>query len=400
VTLSLLPLAALGDRLEYRRIYRAGLAVFTLASFACAVSDSLLTLALSRILQGLGAAGIMSVNIALTRFIYPRDSLGRGVGINALVVAVSAAIGPTVAAAILAVGPWQWLFAVNVPIGIVALAAARSLPATRRSQQPFDVLGAILNALTFGLLIAGIDGIGHHQGGLEVGGELVGAAAIGVVLVRRELARPAPLLPLDLLRIRIFALSVSTSVCSFTAQMMAYVSLPFYLQNVLGRTQVETGLLMTPWPLMTAVIAPIAGRLADRHSAGLLGGLGLAIFSLGLVLLALLPPSPASLDIVWRMAICGFGFGLFQSPNNRAMIAAAPKARSGGASGALGTARLLGQTTGAALVALIFGRFPSEGTTVALATASGVAAVAAAVSCTRMLEFGKTAEAPEREASD
>lgn len=385
ITISLLPLASLGDIIGYRRIYRVGLVIFTTASLACALSDSLVTLTLARVLQGFGAAGVMSVNTALIRFIYPRRLLGRGIGIGTLVVAVSAALGPTVAAAILSVASWQWLFAINVPIGIIALVAARALPMTRHPPHRFDAASAVLNALTFGLLIIGIDGVGHGEGPTAVILELAGAALFGAALVHRQLSQAWPLLPIDLLRIPIFALSVTTSVCSFAAQMLAYVSLPFYLQDFLGRTQVETGLLMTPWPLMTAVAAPIAGRLADRYSAGILGGIGMVVFAIGLILLALLPAQPDAIDIVWRMTVCGFGFGLFQSPNNRAIISAAPPERSGGASGMLGTARLMGQTIGAALVALIFGLLPNRGTTMALAVGAGFAAAAAAISFLRLV---------------
>jgi DHA2 family multidrug resistance protein-like MFS transporter len=162
------------------------------------------------------------------------------------------------------------------------------------------------------------------------------------------------------------------------------VALPFFFQDSLGRSAVATGLLMTPWPLMTAVVAPISGRLADRYSAGMLGGLGLAIFGVALALVALLPAQPSVADIVWRLALCGLGFGLFQSPNNRAIISAAPRQRSGGASGMLGTARLLGQTTGAALVALIFGVSLESGSQLALAIAAAIALLAALVSCLRL----------------
>ncbi|HWD58579.1 MAG TPA: MFS transporter [Stellaceae bacterium] len=384
ITMTLLPLAALGDIYEYRRVYRIGLVVFTLASLACALSHSLVELTAARVLQGLGAAGIMSVNAALIRFIYPRAQLGRAIGINAVTVSVAAAIGPTVAATVLSVASWQWLFAINVPIGLVALLAVGALPVTPRGKHRFDMIGALLSAATFGLVIVTIDGAGHDQPLALIAAEGVGALIVGTVLVWRETHRAWPLLPVDLMRGRVFSLSVLTSVCSFVAQMMAYVSLPFYLQTRLGRSAVETGLLMTPWPLMTAVMAPIAGRLADRHSAGLLGGIGLAVFGSGVGLLALLPHDPAAADIAWRMAVCGLGFGLFQSPNNRAIINAAPRERSGGASGMLGTARLLGQTTGAALVALLFGL--AAGTVLTLAIASGIALVAAAVSCVRLVE--------------
>jgi DHA2 family multidrug resistance protein-like MFS transporter len=385
VTLTLLPLASLGEIYGFRRVYRVGLAVFTVASLACALSNSLPTLALARILQGLGAAGIMSVNSALTRFVYPRHMLGRGMGINALVAAVSSAIGPTVAAGILSVASWEWLFAINVPLGLLAwLIALRSLPATPQSSHRFDTISALLNAAALGMFVLSIDGFAHGENALEVALELLAAGVAGVVLVQRQLTMPAPLLPIDLLRIKLFRLSIATSICSFAGQMMAFTALPFYLQTVLGRGETATGLLMTPWPVMTAVLAPIAGRLADRLSAGLLGGVGLAVFAAGLSLVALLPVHASTVDIVWRMAVCGAGFGLFQSPNNRAIISSAPPRRSGGASGMLGTARLLGQTTGAAMVALVFSLHPTRGTSTALFLASAIAAIAAAVSTLRL----------------
>ena len=203
------------------------------------------------------------------------------------------------------------------------------------------------------------------------------------------MAQPSPLLPVDLMRIPLFALSVATSVCSFTAQGLAYVSLPFFFEDALGRSQVETGLLMTPWPLTVAVVAPFAGRLRGPLSAGILGGIGLAALSLGLALLALLPAHPATLDVVWRMSICGFGFGLFNSPNNRAMITAAPRARSGGASGMLGTARRSGRPSGAALVAMAFGFFPRAGHDRHARHGRGFAGCAAAVSLLRQVERGR-----------
>jgi DHA2 family multidrug resistance protein-like MFS transporter len=175
--------------------------------------------------------------------------------------------------------------------------------------------------------------------------------------------------------------------------MLAFVSLPFYLQDMLGKSQVETGLLMTPWPLTLAVVAPIAGRLVDRYPAGLLGGVGLALFSIGLTLLALLPPDPGNLDIAWRMGVCGLGFGLFQSPNNRTIIGSAPKRRSGGASGMIGTDRLLGQTLGAALAALIFSRLVGYGTSAALFIAAGFALAAAVVSSLRLTPLSRSTTA-------
>jgi len=384
ITVTLLPLAALGDKLGYRRVYMAGLAVFTLGSLGCALSHTLAELTAARILQGLGAGGIMSINSALVRFTYPKRLLGQGIGLNAVVISISAAIGPTVASAILSVASWEWLFAINVPLGVVAiLIAARALPRTDGSGHELDLVAALLNALAFGFLILGAESVVRE--GLAVGGAKLAVGAIAaVLLVRRELGRPAPLVPLDLLRIPIFGLSIATSVVSFLAQMLAYVSLPFYFQSVLGRSAVETGLLMTPWPLAVGLAAPVAGRLADRYPAGLLGGVGLGLFAIGLAALSQIHPGASDFQIVWRMALCGLGFGFFQSPNNRALVSAAPLHRSGAAGGMLATARLLGQTAGAASVGVFFHLAGMHATTLALMTAAGVAAAAAAVSLLRL----------------
>lgn len=386
ITISLLPLAALGDVIGYRRIYLPGLMLFTLASLACALSHTLVLLASARVLQGFGAAGIMSVNTALIRYIYPRRMLGRGIGINSVVVAISAAAGPTIASGILSVAPWPWLFAVNVPIGIATLLiGARALPKNPCAPHRFDFAGAALSAVSFGMLIVCIDATGHGAHTFLVAAELLAALVCGALLVLRERGRSAPLFPLDLLSIPMFALSVGTSICSFAAQMLALVALPFRFQQQFGYSAVETGLLITPWPLAIAVAAPIAGRLADRYPAGLLGGAGLLVFAGGLFSLALLPHHPGFQDVAWRMVVCGLGFGFFQTPNNRTLIASAPRNRSGSASGMLGTARLLGQTTGAALVALLFGRLPADATIAALYIAAGFALAAAAVSSLRLL---------------
>ncbi len=386
LVVSLLPLAALGDQIGFRRIYVGGIVLFTVASLICAASTTLPGLAVARILQGFGASGIMSVNTALIRVIYPAQRLGRGVGFNALVVAVASAIGPTVASAILSVATWQWLFAVNVPIGIAALGfALMALPPDRRAGGRFDRRSAVLNALTFGLLVLGIGETGQQAPRIVIFCELAVALVCGVLLVRRQMTQDAPMLPVDLFRRPVFALSAATSFCSFTAQGLAYVALPFYFENVLGRSAVETGLLLTPWPVVVGICAPIAGNLSDRHNPGMLGGFGLAVLSIGLVLMATMPADPGVADIVWRMAVCGGGFGFFQSPNLRALMSSAPPGRSGGASGIVATARLMGQSTGAALVALCFNISAAHGPALALALGGGFAAAASVASFLRLL---------------
>ncbi len=383
VVVSLLPLAALGEMIGYRRVFLAGVALFTAASLACALAQTLPVLIFTRVVQGLGAAGVMAVNGALVRFTYPANQLGRGVGLNALVVSAAAAFGPTVASAILALGPWEWLFAVNVPIGVLTFFVGRaSLPISATSGR-LDLSSTLLNIATFGLGFIGIDVIARGGDARLGGAELALAVLTGATLVLRSRSQPRPLVPVDLLRNKIFALSVVTSIASFSAQMLAFVSMPFFLQGVLHRNQVDTGLLMTPWPVAAGVAAAFAGRLADRFPAPILSGAGLALLALGLLSLALLPSDSAAIAIAWRMAICGLGFGFFQSPNNRTMLSSAPMERSGAAGGTLATARLTGQTLGATLAAISF-RFASHAELIALAAAALFAAAAAAASLARL----------------
>lgn len=362
IVVSLLPLASLGEIVGYRRVSQAGLAVFTLASIACTLSDSIVTLSLARVLQGFGAAGIMSVNGALVRFTYPQKFLGRAVGINAVIVSIAAAAGPTIASAILAVGEWRWLFALNIPIGLLAVSMAGfTLPHNPLQKRKLNWTGAALSAAAFGLLITGLQSLAHGEAAILGFGMTGAGLAAAVLLFRHEKPRAAPLIPLDLLARPMFALSVGTSIISFTAQMMAFVALPFFLQGSLHLSAVETGLLMTPWPLATMFAAPFAGWLSDRYSAGVLGAIGLTVFACGLMALSFLDADATKFDIIWRMAVCGAGFGFFQSPNNRAMLSEAPRERAGAAGGSLGTARVLGQSMGAVVVAFLLSSAPVAG---------------------------------------
>ena len=384
ILMALLPLASLGEIVGYRRVSQAGILVFTVASLGCALAPTLALLSIARVIQGFGAAGIMSVNAALVRFTYPQASLGRAMGINAFVIATAAAVGPTIASAVLAVAHWRWLFGINIPIGIVAtVIALRAMPNSDRVRRPLNFVGAALSAVTFGLTLSGLQSLAYHAATgialLQIGLGL----GVGWALVQHELPRPAPIIPFDLLRVRIFTLSLATSVVSFAAQMTALVSLPFEIQR-LGYSAVETGLFMTPWPLALALAAPLAGRLSDRYPSGILGGAGLFALACGLGLLAFFPPGGPPAAFIWRMALCGLGFGFFQAPNNRTIMAAAPRARSGAAGGMLSTARLLGQTLGAAMVAILFRAYSGAGAHVALCVAAALALAGACVSLVRM----------------
>ncbi len=384
VLIGLIPLAALGESIGCRRVSQAGLVIFTIASLVCAFADTLLELTIARTIQGLGAAAIISVNAALVRFTYPARMLGRATGMNAMVAAVATAAGPSAGAAVLAISDWRWLFAINVPIGIVAAVIAQfSLPHTERSGRSLDYLSVTLHIGTFGLLIVGLQSLVHEETRLVAALQIAAAGVFGTLLVRREIDKHVPIVPFDLMRIPIFSLSLGISMCSFFAQMAAFVSLPFEMQRM-GRSVVETGLLLTPWPLAVAFAAPIAGRLADRHSAAILSGFGLVALAAGLALLALFPEDGTAFDFMWRMGLCGLGFGFFQAPNNRTIMSLPPRARSGAAAGMLSTVRSLGHASGAALVAVLFSTHMEEGAQIALMTAATMAAIAALLSFSRL----------------
>ncbi len=394
----LLPCATLGDLVGYRRVYLSGLVLFTAASLGCALSNSLLMLAATRAVQGLGAAGIMSVNSALLRLIYPRRLLGRGVAINSLVVATAAVAGPSIAAAILSVASWPWLFVLNLPLGVIVLwLGFRALP-PNSAAAPVGLrlswLDVLLNALMFSLVVLGVDALGARSGssatpsGVGAGlAMLAGGLVVGLIYVRRQWAQPLPLFPMDLLRIPVFALSICASVSAFAAQMLAYIALPFLLLDSYGRSPLQAGLLITAWPLAIVVVAPIVGRLIGRYPDGLLGGIGMAVMASGLALMAVLPAQPDNAAIAWRMVLCGIGYGMFQPPNNHTIVTTPPAHRSGGASGMLGTARLAGQTLGAVLMSIIFSvadAHNGRGPVIALALAACFAVVAGAFSSLRM----------------
>ncbi|WP_259100829.1 MFS transporter [Pseudomonas sp. JUb42] len=383
---TLLPFAALGGVVGHRKVYLGGLMLFVVSSLLCTLAWSLPTLTIARVLQGIGASAIMSVNAALISSIFSHERLGRGLGMNALVVGTSFAAGPTIASLVLSVANWPWLFAINLPIGLFALVFGwNSLPVTKPGTLTFDRLTAVLNVITFGALIFGLSQAAQLGSLSSVLIAMAVFLVAGALMLRREVGHPAPMFPLDLLKRPMFALSALTAFCSFATQGLAFVSLPFFFETVLGRDPVQTGFLMTPWSVVVALIAPVAGRLSDRYPAGLLAGIGLAMLSGGMVSLALMPADPSALEICIRTIFCGLGFGFFQAPNQKAIMTSAPRHRASGASGTVATARLIGQATGAALVALSFGISGEHGPVLALSIGACFAAVGSVASGLRLL---------------
>ena len=352
LVMGLLPCAALGESLGYRRVFTMGVALFTAASALCALAPSLPWLVAARFLQGLGGAAIMALGIALLRMVVPQRELGAAIGWNALAVALSSAAGPTIGAVLLSGASWPWLFALNLPLGGLVLLACRALPDLAGTARPLDRFSVALNAAVFASLVVGAEVLVEQP---VLAAALLAASAISLaVLIRREMPRAAPLIPLDLLRAESFRISVLASVCCFAGVTMGLLALPFYLQHSLGQDTLMTGLYMTPWPLTVAVAAPLSGYLANRISTAWLCAAGGACLALGLAAASLWPLHGSALPLVPITMLCGLGFGLFQVPNNRSMFFSAPPERAGAAGGMQGTARLAGQTAGGVVMSLLF----------------------------------------------
>ena len=371
--------AALATRVGYRPVFLSGLAIFTLTSIGCALARTPELLIGMRILQGIGGAATLSIAPAILRSVFPGRLLGRILGLHALLIACSSAIGPVLGGAILDTFSWQWLFAINIIPGSIALLLAfRSLPRkTSSASAPFDAAGAVLSATFLGAAVMAANSLASAGWGIL-------ALASGLTFIWHIRRVRNPLLPPVIFRNSRFTLAALTSLASFVSQGITFIALPFLFQSAYGFSPVASALLFTPWPIGIVLVAPHAGRWADSLSAPLISTLGLMIFVLGLILLATLPASPAAWDICLRSLVCGVGFGCFQSPNNREMLSNVSREYSSYGSGVLSIARTFGQCLGAAVVGVLLAVAPQAAVHLALWIAVAASATAVTFSVSRL----------------
>lgn len=354
-TSTLLFFASAGDARGAKRLYLLGLSVFTLATIGAAFAPSFGFLVAMRVIQGLGGSALLVTTNALNRALFAKEELGRSVAINSIFVAVGTAGGPTAGGIILSFLPWPWIFALNVPLGILAIVMGwKYLPNVRGTGTPLDFRSAALAAIGFGGIFLALDSVSRRWAPVEIAAiALVGLIAMAV-FIHRQLHLVNPMMAVELFRSKVFSVAIAASAFTYCAQGIAYVSLPFFFQDVLGKSPLQSGLLMSAWPFAALIVALRMGRLSDRYPAPLLCTIGILTMGAGLVCYAFLPPIPATLAIVACAFVCGAGFATFQTPNNRAIIATAPPEKTGRAAGVMTSGRLSGQTVGAVIVAIVF----------------------------------------------
>lgn len=358
----LLTFGRLADMIGRKPIFLTGLVVFIAGSALSGMAPSLLLLILARIFQGLGGALIFSVNIAMITSTFPDTERGLALGLNAVIVSLGVSAGPTIGGLITQYLTWRWIFYVNVPLGLLVLLTACYIYKEKRPDQGqrgrFDPVGATLLAIGLALLTLGLS-FGQEWGWLSPA--ILSTIGIGVVTlaitVFVESRMLYPILDLHLITNRTFAFAnISFMLCMMALFAPGFL-MPFYFEQLRGFSTEQTGLLLTPLPLTMALLAPLSGSLADRFGSRWLSPSGLGIACLGLFLLAQINTQSALWDIIWRLVVIGIGQGIFQSPNTRTMMGAAPRSAQGEASGLLATGRVVGQALSVALIGTIFAAF-------------------------------------------
>jgi EmrB/QacA subfamily drug resistance transporter len=353
----LLTAGRLADMIGRKAVWTAGLIIFTAGSALCGATPSLAVLIASRALQGLGGALLMAISPAMLTSAFPANERGLALGLNAITVSLGVSVGPTLGGLITAYLSWRWIFFVNVPIGIIGLILTLRILTERLHRNPgrFDPSGAVLLAIGLAAITAGLS-FGQELGWTSP--VLISLLVVGIVALAAlpfvEARVSNPIINFSLFYNRVFLSANISLILSFLSLFAVSFILPFYLEQLRQFPTEVAGLLLTPLPLTIACIAPFSGSLADRIGSRWLAAGGLTISCIGLVLISQLNAQSSIFDIIWRLVFTAIGQALFQSPNNSALMGAAPRDQQGSAAGFLATGRTVGQSISVALAGAIF----------------------------------------------
>ena len=357
LTSLMLGIGRLGDLLGKKKLYNIGLVIFTVGSFLCGMSPSVEWLIGYRALQGLGAAMTAALGTAIITEVFPSSERGRALGISGSIVSVGIALGPPIGGLLIGLVGWRFIFLVNVPIGVIAtFVVARVVPTLppHKTGERFDYTGALIALAT---LICYALGMTFWQAqGLYSSATLalLAAGGIGVIIFFLvETRNKHPMVDLTMFRNVLFSLNLIMAFLVFVVLAGNFIA-PFYLELVKGYPTEQVGLFMMVYPVCMGSIAPIAGGLSDRYGSRLISLVGLIFIIAGCYSISTLQVNTNMGGIVLRLIPFGLGMGIFQSPNNSAVMGTAPPERLGVASGLLALARTLGQTTGLPLMGALF----------------------------------------------
>lgn len=352
---TLMVASALSYTLGKKRVYLTGLLLFILGLAGSALAANFTVLMIFRVVQGLGASALLALGPAMLRTIYPPSRLGKALALNALVVASGLAVGPSLGGVVLFFADWRWIFAINLPLGVIAawltFVAVSTEPYHRNR---FDWQGALYSAIVMSTLMLAMERIGHGSSALLPAIFATTSLIFGVLFIARQRRAPQPLLPLEIFRKSRFTLSIISTLLAFIAQGLAFVALSFLYQSVFNFSPLKAALLFAPWPVSLIFSGPFSGWLSDRTNPALLSSLGMLGFLSGLAVLAWGSHEQSLIILVIGSFWCGLGYGFFQVPNNHEIMANAPMALSSTASGVLATVRTLGQSIGSAVFALVW----------------------------------------------
>ncbi len=349
----------LGDIFGKTRMFQFGLAVFTLGSLLCGITSSFPVLIAARIIQAIGAAGTMANNQGIITEIFPAGERGRALGINGTAVALGSLVGPGLGGLIVGATSWEFIFLINVPIGIVALFLSfKLLPkGPKKARGTLDMVGSLLFILTIVPLFTALNEgvrLGFTHPLILLG--LAVAVISFIIFILVEQRRENPLLQLQIFSNRLFSLSIFCGYVTFVAIFCNNIILPFYLQNAMSYTPLQTGLILMIYPLILTVVAPLSGYLSDKIGSEILTFIGLVLVSLGLLLMATLNEASSLWILILFIAFMSFGMGLFQSPNNSLIMSTVPRDKLGIAGSINALVRNLGMVCGIVLATtLLYG---------------------------------------------
>jgi EmrB/QacA subfamily drug resistance transporter len=341
-----------------KKLYIFGFVIFTISSALCGAAPNVWSLVAFRCLQGVGAASLLANGTAIVTEVFPQKERGRALGMMASVLAASAIIGPLLGGFLADNVGWRSIFYVNIPIGIAGVfLAVKELPTTttRGTGERFDIGGAITLLGSLSCFLFLINTLSRSDWQITtVVGLAIGMMALTAAFFTIETRVKQPLLDLSLFRRRAFSAATASSYLSFWAMASVSFLLPFYLDRGLGLNRTRSGYIMAPIPIVLVIFAPLGGYLSDRLGARLISTTGAVINCFGLLCLSTLTTATTPLGVILRMLPFGIGMGLFQPPNNSAIMGAVPTSRLGIASGMISAIKNLGSMSGVAVTSLCF----------------------------------------------